>query len=297
MRGMRWINLFFLSLFFVLITGCSSTESPREPSRKVLVTVAPYRQVVEILSQGKLDVEVLVPAGANVHDFEPTPRQVIGVSQVDLWFRVGEAFEGRVQQSLESHRQDLVVHDLRKGLSLRAMDETHGHSIHCSHAHGLDLHIWLSPRMMKLQAHAMTEALIDYYPDWADIFRKGLDQLLKDLDAVDEDIREILRLHRGKVLLVGHPAFGYFCDDYELRQIPLECAGSDPTPQALTSTLQLARKHEVRHVYTQPQFSPKGPEMVARELRGRVIEVDPYREDYLENLRDLARAFAGEETR
>lgn len=249
------------------------------------MSVPPYAYFVERITGGALEVEVLVPPGANPHIYEPSPKQVEKIISVQLWFRIGEPIENKILTVLEEQDPSLEVIDLTKNISLIS----NGHS--CGdhwHEESKDRHVWMSPKLAQVQAQEIADALIRVYPEQKEAFQKGLKLLLADLKELDRQISEMLAPFAGDAILVSHPAFGYFCQDYDLTQLSIECEGKDPLPQDIAETLRQAEQSHVRAVFTQMQYNNKGAQLIAEKLHLPIYEVDPYSSDYIENLRHIA---------
>ena len=81
--------------------------------------------------------------------------------------------------------------------------------------------------------------------------------------------------------MVYHPAFGYFARDYDLSMISIEEEGKEPTPLGLAHLIDQAKAHEVEIIFTSPQFNPESAQVIAQEIGGRVVLVDPLTRDYI----------------
>lgn len=266
---MRLFRFFFVFFFF-----CSLAHAHAEKP-KVLVSIAPQKYLVDQIAQGKIDVIVLVPPGASPHSYEPSLRQMMDACKAKQWFRIGESFEVRAKAVLAAY---MDVFDLREGIPLL--------TLHCC-SHDLDAHdshIWLSPKLLKVQAHTIKNALVKLIPEEITFFENNLKQLEEKLDLLDLDIQKKLEPVACRTILVSHPAFGYFCKDYGLKQLSIEMEGKDPTPKQITDLLQEARKEKISTVFVQPQYSKKGAHRIAEELNASLQEVDPYQEDVIANL-------------
>ena len=279
----KWFTAICLPLFFIH-GDVQSTEAPL-----VLVSVEPYTFLVERIAGNTVRAQSLVPPTADIHTYEPTPQQMMRANGADLWFRLGETFETKALPALQAANPSLEVIDLRTGLDLI---REHVACAHCQHNHGEDLHLWLSARMLQPQAIRVAEVLIQKYPQHEALYRDHLKQHLQELQALDRDLAQILTPLRGQRILVGHPAYGYLFRDYGLEQLPIEQEGRDPTGWKQTRLIQYARQHKVKAVYTQAQFSPKAASLIAQQLHVPVITLDPFKRDYLQNLRHVAQQFA-----
>ena len=107
--------------------------------------------------------------------------------------------------------------------------------------------------------------------------------------SLDRRIAEILAPVKGKPFFVFHPAFGYFADDYGLKQTAVETGGSEPSARQLAHMIDVAKQKDIRVIFVQPQFSPKSAETIASEISGAVVPIDPLARDYVGNLERMAR--------
>jgi len=290
------IKIFLIPLFilvsFCALWGVSEKElSPAGDTRShtVLVSINPYKDIIRRIAGETVQVIVLVPPGANMHTFEPTPKQMMNVSQADLWFRMGESFEEKALSSLKSYHDTLQIIDLRDGVELMC-STPQSTCPHCRE--GCDLHFWLDPILMKQQAKKIAQALTKAYPENAEIYRQNLQKLDNDLDQLDDEIQAVLKPMKNRAIFVSHPAFSYFAKRYNLVQYAIEFEGRDPTPQQLTKILETARENNVKTIFIQKQFNNKGARLVAQQFGARLVMLDPYADDYILEMRKTATEFS-----
>ena len=281
------MHKFFVSLFTLLI--CSSIIYAHEVPM-VLVSIAPYKLFVEKIAGDTVEVNLVVPAGASAHTYEPTPKQMIAASQALAWFCIGESFETRAIPSLKAYNPSMTLIDLRQGVDMIKADPLTGCC--CCHANSQDLHIWLSARQMDIQARTIAQGLSQLLPQNAEVYQKGLDQLLQELKALDQEITISLKSLKNRLIVVSHPAYAYFCRDYDLKQMSIEFEGKDPTPLQLTNILNRARAANTKKVYIQKQYNNKGARLFAKELKAEVVMLDPYAEQYFDSMRAIAHQFS-----
>lgn len=279
----------FYFLFFFCLSFFVRIDSVEISLPHVLVSVAPHKFFVEKIGGDTLEVNLIVPAGASAHTYEPTTKQMLSASRASLWFRIGEPFENRVIQTLASHNPHLRVIDLRQNLDL--IIPTCGQGCSC-HKNSADLHFWLSARLAQIQATTIAEALIEAYPQNSTLYQTNLLKFQNELKQLDVKIIHILKTAENRNILVSHPAYAYFCRDYGLHQYSIEFEGKDPTAQQLNSVLALARKNNIKTIFIQKQYSNKGARLIAQEIEARLITLDPYSEQYLDTMQSIAQAFA-----
>ena len=126
----------------LLIVGCT-TKSDSD-KKTIFVTITPMQSIIEEITTGDFDIEVIVPKGASPETFEPTPKQVTSFSDAELIFSTGLIdFE---QSLVERIDDDAEVVNLSNGIELIAGSCSHGNH---KHKHGVDPHIWTSPRALR----------------------------------------------------------------------------------------------------------------------------------------------------
>ena len=189
-----YLYLLFLSLF---TTGCTSSTRQTDKER-LYVSILPLRSLVEQIVGDDFKVDVLVPAGASPESFEPTPRQYVALNRSKLVFNVGLIdFEQNLLRDFPD-REKLV--NLSRGIRLLEGSCAHGHTHEPTekarasegHAHGIDPHIWTSPRALKQMAANAYDALRTSFPDSVR-YTENYEKLLVRLDSLDTACAEALR--------------------------------------------------------------------------------------------------------
>lgn len=289
------MNKIFLLLCVLLLcaTSCGKKEAPKNNKPTVLVSVPPYAYFVDKIAHDLVNVETLVPVGANPHIYEATPREVARHQSAALWVYLGEAFDQRALQFFRESKHPMKIVDVAQGIHLLSYcEEEHGHDHDHCHHDGNDLHVWLSPVLAKQQAQNIAKGLAALLPEHKELLEGNLQAFESELDALNAQIGTLLQPMKGKAILVSHPAFAYFCQDYGMVQLSIEMEGKDPLPQHITEVLQEARSYGIRSVLTEPQYSNKGAELIAQSMGVPTHLVDPYAENYAENLLHIAQVIA-----
>lgn len=263
---------FALALAFFALASCHKKGSV-DQKPLILVSIAPYRTLVQQIAGPEFDVQTIVPSAANPHSFEPLLSQVTQMGRAEIWFLIGEPFEAKIAPILQARNPQFVVTDLREGLPPSCL---------------VDRHIWLSPNLAKLQAETIERSLGQKYPEKKNLFLKNRLVLCEQLTALDKEIRSILKETPNRTLLVSHPAFGYFCEEFNLQQLSVEYEGKDPRPKHLDAILKRAIEESAQIALALPQYNNKGAQLIAEKLHKPVRYIDPYSEGYFEMMRKLA---------
>lgn len=261
----------------------------------VLVSVSPYKFFVEKIAGDTVNVSVMVPAGASAHTYEPSPKGMLEASHGDMWFLIGEPFETKATAAVTSHNTTMTLVDLRQGVDLISSDPNHKCHAHCPHCNCEDLHIWLSPRQGIIQAKTIAQALSARYPQNKALYLDNLNKFIGELTQLDQEITTALKPLKNRMIMVSHPAYGYYCRDYQLEMISIEFEGKDPTPRQLTHVITEARRNHIRKIFTQMQYSAKGAKLIAQQIGAEVVELDPYSEHYFTSMRKITHEIASSE--
>ena len=304
---------------FILLLGCApSGNELTEGPMPITVSIRPHAWLVREIGGPHVDVQTLVSPGDSPHSYQPSDAQISRLMASRAFFRCGVPFErGPWFEALQSAGSVRIV-DLREGIELREMESSvphgqthaeqdhsepgdrhaagsaaHDHNHDHGHLHaGLDPHIWLSPRLLKHQAQTVASVLQGLDPENAEPYRRNLDALVAELNRADARIRELLGAYQGRSFLVFHPAWGYFADEYGLRQVAIEIQGKEPSDREMTELQQFARDEQIRVVFVQPQIEGASARAVAEAIGGRVEVLDPLAEDVSAELVRAAEAIA-----
>jgi zinc transport system substrate-binding protein len=252
----------------------------------VFVSVLPQADFVEHLAGDRVGVEVLVRPGESPATYEPTPRQMAALSRAKLFFRIGMPFEEALLPKIKSMMKGLRIVDTRKGIALRRMKGAGGHDGHGDE--GLDPHIWTNPRLVKIQARTMVDALEEIDPAGKETYEEDYRKFAAALDALDAKLAKALKPVRGRTFLVFHPAWGYFADAYGLVQEPIQLEGKTPSARQLARIISKAKKAGAKVIFVQPQFSQSKAEAIAKAIGGAVVPIDPLARDYIANMEEVA---------
>jgi zinc transport system substrate-binding protein len=284
-----------LSLWLLaLLAGCASEVERASGKLRVFVSILPQAYFVERLGGEHVEVDVLVGRGQSPHSYEPTPRQMTKLARAHLFFSIGVPFEKTLLPKIEKSNKNLTVVKTHSGIWRHPAAGLHEQGEeHHKHAGGPDPHIWLNPRNVKAIAASICKALKRLDPEHAGEFDRNLTAFQKELDELDARIRKTLEHFAGREFYVFHPAFGYFAEAYNLRQVAVEAGGKEPSARQLAALIEKARKDRVRVIFTQPQFSRSGAEAVAKAIGAKVETMDPLAKNYISNLEDMARKIKG----
>jgi len=267
------------------------------------VSLGPQKYFVQQIGKDLVDVQVMIPPGADFHIYEPKPKQMVAIARAQLYFAVGIEFEKARLKKLSRGNPQLKVVRTDQGIQKIPMATYHHPGKNEAHhveteidqdkdypaSSGLDPHIWLSPPLVRKQARAILTALQEIDPVHQSNYEANYQAFVAEIAELDAELKNILSAKRGFQFMVFHPAWGYFAHTYGLQQLPVEIEGKNPKPAQLKELIEHARENDIKVIFAQPQFSTRSAELIAREIGGQVVFADPLAEDWAGNLRKVAR--------
>lgn len=273
---------YIITLLFLTLTLSAA------PS--VAASIAPQKYFLKQIMGEGADITVLVPAGSSPATYAPKPSQLKALNKASLYFSIGVDFEKNWLPRFASINKKLKIIDTGKGITKRAM--AHEHNEHDDHHHeGLDPHIWLSPKLVMIQAKTIKDALVSQAPNQKEKYEKNYQAFITKLKSLDEKIKAILSPLRQKSFIVFHPAFGYFAKEYGLTQVAIEKEGKEPSLRYMKRLIDYAKEHHIKTVFVAPQFSQKAAAQIAAQIGGQVQTINPLSDDWETNLLKIATSF------
>jgi zinc transport system substrate-binding protein len=300
------MGLIFLLISFS-ITGCYDTSEqevtgPVGDDLLVYATIYPVYDFATQVCGDKARVLQLVPDGAEPHDWEPSPQDMVNIQQADVIIYNGVGMETWLQRLLGTFKEDGPVQvDCSAGVKLLSGDG-HAEALHSN----MDPHIWLDPHNAGLMVDNILLGLQKADPDNADYYSDHARQYQEQLKALDKKYAATLDGTAIRKFIVSHAAFGYLAHRYNLEQVAIRglSPDADPSPARMTEIIEIARQTGVKYVFFEALVSPRVSEVIAREAGVETLVLNPLGgitpeerqegKDYLtvmeENLQNLALA-------
>lgn len=279
---LRCFNIFAIFIFLLGSSLCSHAFV------NVVVSIVPQKFFVKKIAGNRVNICVVVPPGYNPAIYDPNPSQMKKIEKAKIFFTIGVPYERRWVKRFLSLNKDLVIVRTDRGIKKRKITFdwlNPGKEM-------LDPHIWLSPPLVKKQAKIIASSLEQIDPEGKGEYRRNLKKFLSQIDTLDREIKDILKGKKGRAFLVFHPCWGYFAERYGLKQVPVEIQGKEPSGMWLARLISYCKQMDIRMIFVQPQFSQKAAKLIATELGARLVFIDPLAENWIENLKDVAKKIA-----
>lgn len=266
--------LLFLFSILLLLTACTNKENETNKEQlTIFTTVYPLQYFTERIGGDFVETKSIYPPGSDEHTFEPTQKDMIALSDADLFFYIGLGLEGfveKAEKTLSKEHVQLIAtasnidHD---ALLHGEEDEHHDHDH--DHDHGdIDPHVWMSPKLAHDLSSSIKDALIDAMPEHTDFFEQNFQQLNDEINALDLAYADMVNTANMKIFYVSHAAFGYLAHDYGLEQVAV--AGihsqSEPSQSNLIALVDRAKKEKIKYIFFEQNVSSKLTKIIQDEI-------------------------------
>jgi zinc transport system substrate-binding protein len=272
----------------LFLAGCggkkAAVNNAAADTRPVLVvSILPQEYFAVRIAGDRVRIMTLVGPGQEPHSYEPTPKQMADLAAAKVWVLSDTEFELGLRPKVEAIFPDLTIIDGTRGVQFRSMeahdDEEQGEAI--------DRHTWLGHEPAKIMAGHILEALIGMDAGSTAAYRENYGELAADMDREFAVLREHLAPLRGTIVFVYHPAFGYFLDEFGIRQEAVETGGKEPTPRILSQLIDRAKQEGAAAIFVQVQFPVHTAQAVADAAGAILAPLDPLAPDWLANIRSM----------
>lgn len=267
------------SLWILLLGGLLFSA---ESKIKIAVSIAPQAFFVQKIGGEYVEPIVLVPSGKNPEHYEPLISQMKLLKDSAIFFGIGLEFEGKWKERFLSVNRALEFVDL-------------SHEKNADFHHREDSHIWLSLTFAREQAREICAYLMRLDSAHASYYEENLKGFLGEIDALDAKIKNLFAQKGAqKTFVVYHPAFEALAQEYGLEELAIDMHNKEAKIKHMQELSSLIKARNLKVIYTQPQFSKKQVEILAREHGLQISSLDPFGADWLENLWDIAQKIAHE---
>ena len=288
-------NYLLIFMLFTTILFASKQE--------LTVTILPQKYFVQKIVKDKFDINVMVKPGSSPHNFEPKASQMKSLGNSKAYFMIGDSSEKAWIKRFKQNAKNTIFIDTTIGVEKIAMlehthhedehkNDNHSHDKHSYEEDGLDPHFWLDPISVKTQAKNIYEAMVKIDQPNSDFYKANYEEFVKELDNLDNEIKNILKPYKDSAFMVFHPSWGYFAARYDIEQISIEIEGKEPKPNELLQLVEEAKKHNIKIVFVAPQFSQKSAKTISQNIGANVVSINPLSDDWYNNMLLVANEIA-----
>jgi zinc transport system substrate-binding protein len=144
------------------------------------------------------------------------------------------------------------------------------------HHHGfIEPHTWMSPANVKIIANSMYTTILNLDIANESIYTHNYNKFISEIDTLNSKLYKQFQKIKSRSFIIYHPALTYFAEAYNLKQIPIEIDGKNPSAFHIKQIIDTARSQNIKIVFIQKQFDQEKARTIAHEIGGYVIPIDP----------------------
>jgi ABC-type Zn uptake system ZnuABC Zn-binding protein ZnuA len=283
----------------VLVAGCNGSAASPSPSESseaaadytVIATTSVFADLAQLALGNNVTIETIVPAGVDVHTFEPSPADAQKLAGADLIVMNGLGLDEWALSLLEAAgKSEEDVLELAEGIDesnawvyLEGEEhdeeegEEHSEEEGEEHGHGgTDPHIWLDPKGAAIYVDRIAARVAAELPERAAEIESARDAGLAEIAALDEELRVGFAAIDASTrkIVTFHDAFGYFARAYEIEivGVAVEAPGQEPSAKEIAALIDAIKAAGVTSVFSEAQFPSKVLDQVAAETGATVLE-------------------------
>ena len=272
-------------------------ENQTEPGNKSTQTTLPIVLAVESfladitknISGNRLEIGTLMALGLDPHSFEPSPGDVVKITESDILITNGAGFEEWLEGIITGANEKIIIVECSKGLKNRIQDEDghepgSGEDSHetvsekeTGHHHEGDPHFWLDPNFVKVYVQNIRDALIESDPQGKDLYNINTEKYTARLIELDKWVAEaVKKIPEGnRFFVTNHESFGYYADRYGFKVIgtiiPGSSSASSPSAKEISELIEKIKATGAKAIFLETGSDPKIANQIARETNIKIV--------------------------
>ena len=240
---------------------------------KVVTTFTVIQDIAQNVAGDAATVESITKPGAEIHEYEPTPKDIVKAQSADLILWNGLNLERWFERFFQNVKDKPAV-VVTEGIQPLSIYEG-------PYKDAPNPHAWMSPSNALIYIENIKNALVKYDPQNAAVYEKNAADYAQKIKQLDEPLRAKLAQipEAQRWLVTSEGAFSYLAKDYNLKEgylWPIN-AEQQGTPQQVRKVIDLVRKNNIPVVFSESTISAKPAQQVAKESGakyGGVLYVD-----------------------
>ena len=274
---------FFCFLLIVVNISCGHRGS--DTGEKIItVSIAPFKYFIEEIAGDDFEVNIMVPAGADPHIYEPVPEQISKLRRSIGY--ISNGYLGFEMNWLDRfYETNSKMKRLSLGDKIELLAPAHRHN--GEHLEGADPHYWMSPKCGLIMASSVRDFLSELNPSQKQKYQSNYEKLVSKIEELDKKAQLLFSGVQKKSFMIFHPNLGYLARDYDLEEIPVEFEGKEPSPFRMKELIDRARKDGLKTIFVQKEYDTKNAKAIASEIGAELEIIDPLSEEWFKTTNDI----------
>jgi manganese/iron transport system substrate-binding protein len=267
------LMLVLTTVFALLAVGCDGAKKTSSGTKRVVTSFTIIADMAREVAGDAAEVESITKPGAEIHGYEPTPKDIVKAQSADLVLWNGMNLELWFEKFF-TNVKDVPSAVLTEGVT--PMGITEG-----PYTGKPNPHAWMSPANAVIYVENIRKALVKMDPANEATYTANATAYSAKIKALDEPVRTKLAAipEEQRWLVSSEGAFSYLCANYGLRQLYLWPINADAqgTPQQVRKVIDEVRANKIPVIFSESTVSDKPARQVVKETGARyggVLYVD-----------------------
>lgn len=244
----------------LILISCTNNNSP-----EIITTLYPQYDIATNIAGDKLNVELATPFGSEIHEYSPSPKDIVNINNSKLFLYTSLLLEPWVANLLSD---DLNSLNLSKSLNIHSEHEdNHDHEHDHSHA---DLHFWTDPHNFLSLINVIRDSIIEIDINNKAYYEENAKLYYEKILTIDEEFTNyLISKPNPTIYFAGHNAMEAFSDHYNINIIGLSDSfkpDADLTSGQLTFLIEEIKTNNITHLFIEELAEPKAALVIKREL-------------------------------
>jgi zinc transport system substrate-binding protein len=278
--------LFFIALLLLTVAGCSqantnqATDSVKSPKiqeatstqtgkTKIVTTFLPMYIFTKAVTGDAADVEILVPPGTEVHEYQATPNNVKAIATANVLVKNGLGLEEFLENTIKNAQNPKLAQiDASKNIKplneISPVEKTAKEEQESAEGNP---HLWLDPVLAKQQVINIRDGLIVADPANKATYEANTANYIKQLETLNNEFEQTLKKTPNCTFVTFHDAYPYLAQRYKLKQLAVvEIPEDQLSPADVKNAVNAVKKYKLKALFSEPGVDNKLLTSLSKDL-------------------------------
>lgn len=264
-------------LIVTISSGYEVSQGQEQNSPKIVATIFPIYMFAKAVVGENTEVEILIPPGTSVHEYQAKPADARAIARADLLVKNGLGIEEFLDELIAAAgNSQLRQIDSSKGIEPLEEEEEEEHEGEHHHHEEGNPHVWLDPVLAQQQVINIRDGFIDADPNNAEKYTANAAVYLQKLEELDGEFKTRLTPMQGCKFIAFHDAYPYLAKRYNLQQMAVvELPEDSIAPRDLQRIINAAKDFEVKGFLSESGANDSRIAQISKDLGLPVKVLDP----------------------
>lgn len=253
---MRCQNLLLVGLIMSALTGCNQSYSQVQqpspaPKLRVVTTFLPMYWFTKAVV-GEEQVEILIPPGTEVHDYQATPANVSAIATANVLVKNGINFEQFLGGTIKS-AQNSQLKEIDASANIKSLAG--------------NPHVWLDPVLAKQQVANIRDGLVAANPEKEATYQANAKTYIQKLEKLDAKYKQRLQKYPNCTFISFHDAYPYLANCYQIKQVAVvEIPENQLSPTDVQKAINAVKQYKAKAIFGEPGVDNKLLKALSQDL-------------------------------